>query len=71
MLEPGGTNTEPVWTTVDGTQTACGTCHGLPPDGIHPPASFPADCTTCHGNIDATGTFIDPASHIDGVVDGL
>ena len=27
----GGSNTEPVWTTVDGSQAACGTCHGLPP----------------------------------------
>ena len=27
----GGTNTSPVWNRVDGTQAACGTCHGLPP----------------------------------------
>jgi predicted CxxxxCH...CXXCH cytochrome family protein len=33
----GGTNTTPIWNRVDGTQVACGTCHGIPPtDAGHP-----------------------------------
>jgi predicted CxxxxCH...CXXCH cytochrome family protein len=27
----GGNLSTPTWTTVDGTQAACGTCHGIPP----------------------------------------
>ncbi len=65
-LIPGGTNTEPTWTTVDGTQTDCGTCHGMPPGEHHPDAET---CFACHPTIDATRTFIDPSSHINGVVD--
>jgi predicted CxxxxCH...CXXCH cytochrome family protein len=30
-LNGGGTLTRPVWTQVDGTQAACGTCHASPP----------------------------------------
>ena len=65
-LIPGGTNTQPTWTTVDGTQAACGTCHGLPPAAPHPNAT---NCEQCHGMVvDASGNFVDPALHIDGVV---
>ena len=28
-----GENFQPTWNKVDGTQAACGTCHGLPPRG--------------------------------------
>jgi len=42
----GGTQVQPNWTQVDGTQAACGTCHGLPPTEDHPKMS---DCSMCHG----------------------
>ena len=65
-LLPGGTITRPVWTTVDGTQAACGTCHSLPPGGTHTGIT---SCESCHGAvIDAAGTIIAPALHVDGTV---
>jgi predicted CxxxxCH...CXXCH cytochrome family protein len=66
-LEPGGTLTAPVWTTVDGTQAVCGTCHSLPPGGTHTTLDA---CELCHGAvIDASDNFVDPSLHINGVVD--
>ena len=65
-LLPGGANIEPTWTTVDGSQAACGTCHGLPPQGGHPASTA---CEGCHPTIDASRAFPDPSRHIDGVVD--
>ncbi len=64
----GGLLTEPMWTEVDGSQAACGSCHGLPPPAPHPPGT---DCGSCHptmtpgGGLDIT----DPSRHIDGNVD--
>ncbi|HVP69150.1 MAG TPA: hypothetical protein VMT17_18010, partial [Anaeromyxobacteraceae bacterium] len=46
-LYAGGSNTTPQWNVVNGTQAACGTCHGLPP----PPATGhfqSAACGACH-----------------------
>jgi predicted CxxxxCH...CXXCH cytochrome family protein len=75
-LGAGGTNHEPQWTKVDGTQAACGTCHDLPPNnGRHPKlASAPGDttaCSACHvetvkpdGTIDVAG-----GKHIDGRIE--
>ncbi|MBK9033288.1 MAG: CxxxxCH/CxxCH domain-containing protein [Myxococcales bacterium] len=71
-LAPGGSDTTPTWTTVDGTQAACGTCHGLPPGGVHPSVSgpVPAACAACHSAvIAADGSFANPALHIDGIVE--
>jgi len=67
-LGPGGSNTNPGWTTVDGSQDACGTCHGIAPDNpTHPYVTDPGDCGTCHPY---TGLVPDdPTTHIDGVVD--
>jgi predicted CxxxxCH...CXXCH cytochrome family protein len=66
-LEPGGTLTRPEWTRVDGTQSECGTCHGLPPGGGH---VVRQDCETCHGMVvDADQNVIEPNLHVDGVVD--
>ncbi len=63
----GGTNHAPSWTTVNGTQAACGTCHGLPPPAPHPART---DCNACHGDvIAADGTFVDGSKHVDGKVD--
>lgn len=63
----GGTNAQPIWTTVDGSQSTCGSCHGVPP-----PAPHPADqnCATCHPTMEEGSlTFRDPSSHINGVID--
>jgi predicted CxxxxCH...CXXCH cytochrome family protein len=63
----GGSLTEPSWTTVDGSQAACGNCHGFPPPEPH---SQSTDCGSCHPTIrPGTDEFLDPASHINGRVD--
>ena len=65
----GGSNTAPVWTTVDGSQSACGTCHGLPPPPPHPLGSLNPVCSACHENIASDNlTFVNPELHVDGVV---
>jgi predicted CxxxxCH...CXXCH cytochrome family protein len=65
---PGGTNTTPQWTRVDGTQAACGTCHGLPPPSPHPQKS---NCNSCHpGTVNPDGSLnAGGGLHINGVVD--
>jgi predicted CxxxxCH...CXXCH cytochrome family protein len=71
---PGGSNTAPLWTKVDGTQVACGTCHGVPPpvSSGHPPVSgpLPAACAACHpGTVLPDGSLdLARGMHIDGVV---
>ena len=63
----GGTKTTPVWTTVDGTQKTCTSCHGNPPPLPHPQN---AACGTCHpATADNAGNIIGPAHHVDGVLD--
>ncbi|RME27008.1 MAG: CxxxxCH/CxxCH domain-containing protein [Deltaproteobacteria bacterium] len=65
-LFKGGSNTVPIWNVVDGSQAACGTCHGLPPDSPHPQSQ---SCYMCHGEvIDSDGNFT-PEKHIDGQVE--
>ncbi len=74
VLGAGGTNHQPIWTNVDGTQAACGTCHGLPPPVSqgHPSVTGGlAACAACHpGTVKSDGT-IDVAGgkHVNGVVD--
>ncbi len=41
----GGRIERPRWTIVDGSQIACGSCHGLPPPDPHPDDDA---CETCH-----------------------
>jgi predicted CxxxxCH...CXXCH cytochrome family protein len=70
----GGTNTAPIWTTVDGTQAACGTCHGIPPavwGHEYPPIHGNNACTFCHYDVaNDRGTAItNPSLHVNGVVD--
>ncbi len=63
----GGSNTSPSWLVVDGSQAACGACHGLPPTGRHP---VDTQCSRCHGAvIDESGNIKNPALHINGIVD--
>ena len=69
----GGTAMQPVWTTVDGSQAACGSCHGLPPTGhmtLTPPVTA-VTCAACHpatvrpdGSIDVAG-----GKHVNGTVE--
>ncbi|MBI5500217.1 MAG: CxxxxCH/CxxCH domain-containing protein [Deltaproteobacteria bacterium] len=60
----GGSLTVPAWTTVDGTQAECGTCHGLPPTDGHPPAS---QCSNCHPSVvNDSLTIVAPALHVNG-----
>jgi predicted CxxxxCH...CXXCH cytochrome family protein len=63
----GGVNTAPTWTRVDGTEAACGSCHGVPPPPPHPNPGNP--CHNCHQNLAADDlTFTHPELHVDGVV---
>lgn len=63
----GGTLTEPSWTVVDGSQDACGSCHGFPPPAPHPESD---DCGSCHPTIQpGTVNFLDPGRHINGIID--
>jgi predicted CxxxxCH...CXXCH cytochrome family protein len=69
----GGSNPTPVWTQVDGSQAACGACHGLPPPAStgHPPSSGAADCARCHPATVTSGGAIDVAGgkHVNGEVE--
>ena len=61
-----GNNPQMIWTTVDGTQDSCGTCHGLPPTG-HIAA---VTCNGCHGSVvDADFNIIDKSKHINGEIE--
>ncbi len=60
----GGTATRPVWTQVDGTQAACGACHGIPPPAPHVAST---SCGSCHSGY--TSTSINAALHGNGTAD--
>lgn len=60
-----GNSFTPVWNIVDGSQSECGTCHGLPPTG-HIDAEL-TWCVNCHpGVVDANGNIIDKLKHLNG-----
>jgi len=66
-LSSPGEHTTPVWNVVDATQSTCGSCHTSPPENNHPDRD---DCDACHGEtMSDADTFLDPALHINGVVD--
>jgi len=65
----GGSLTSPVWTQVNGTQAACGTCHAIPPGPPPPPGT--TKCSPCHGcfmNDDNTFKPEKAYMHINGQV---
>lgn len=64
-LAAGGTATTPQWTTVDGTQSQCTSCHGQPPPSPHPQD---ANCQSCHDTAGPGQTIAIPAQHIDGIL---
>ncbi len=62
----GGNRTTPIWTQVDGSQRACGSCHGFPPS---PPHAANRDCGRCHSpTAGPNGVIANRATHIDGTV---
>ena len=68
----GGTNSAPIWNRVDGTQAACGTCHGLPPAAPHPAVSGGLSaCAACHpGTVNGSGAILVAGGlHVNGVVE--
>jgi predicted CxxxxCH...CXXCH cytochrome family protein len=64
---PGGSNVAPTWTKVDGSQSSCGTCHGVPPAAPHPAAADTTTCKKCHqGAMDPNTNLPLLATHING-----
>ncbi len=58
----------PVWTG-GSAQAACGTCHGLPPQGH---TALLGACVNCHSDVvDANMQIIDQSKHINGKIDVL
>jgi predicted CxxxxCH...CXXCH cytochrome family protein len=58
----------PAWTG-GSAQAACGTCHGLPPQGHT--AAFGA-CVNCHSDVvGASMQIINPAKHMNGKINAL
>ena len=70
----GAVQRAPVWTTVNGSLSACGsTCHTNPPGGTH---VVHTDCRICHQAVVATfdsatnaTTWANRALHVNGVID--
>ena len=62
----------PVWNRPGQGEAACGTCHGLPPAGLHDPTWTIDLCTTCHPSVDDIGAIVFTApgttEHLDGSV---
>lgn len=65
----GGNLTQPIWTSTDGSQAGCGSCHGVPPPAPHPKLSK-MSCSPCHTGF--TGMMpTNPSLHADGKLDVL
>ncbi len=71
-----GNNFTPIWNKVDGTQAACGTCHGKIENGQlvsalpngHAGTYSLNECANCHqGVVDSQGNIIDKTKHINGL----
>ena len=59
----GAAGNLPVWNG-GASEAACGSCHGLPPGGTHPPAS---GCGGCHPGYTASTVTVD--LHVNGRID--
>lgn len=65
----------PQWTKVDGTQSACGSCHGTAGTGMSAEhrrhiVNENMDCTECHAEVIGLGrAFVNAARHVDGLND--
>ena len=57
----------PAWTGGSG-QAACGTCHGLPPQGH---STVIMACYACHDDVNEAMQIVDPSRHINGKIDVL
>lgn len=57
----------PAWTG-GSAQAACGTCHGLPPQGH---SAVILQCYACHDDVNESMQIIDPEKHINGKIDVL
>jgi len=74
-LTGGGTLKTPAWTKVDGTQAACGTCHGISPQtGQHQRSQHVGRaCGVCHPGYASTASnnsvTVNPAVHVNGTKD--
>jgi predicted CxxxxCH...CXXCH cytochrome family protein len=70
-----GKATAPIWTKVDGTQVACDSCHGMPPDTVgHASMAKPSPasaCADCHPHTVSAGGALDVAAgfHLNGSVE--
>ena len=61
-----GSNDAPVWTG-GSSQAACGSCHGLPPQG-HNTATL-SGCGVCHAPVvNSAGVIIDKTKHVNGKI---
>ena len=60
----GNAGNAPQWTKVDGTQAACGTCHGVPPSNHSWDST---NCGSCHSGYTATAVNLD--LHVNGRID--
>ncbi len=70
VIGAGGSLTRPVWNVLDGTQKACGSCHGTPPPSPHPQET---DCGVCHQSMNPGDFAADkisyPELHINGLIE--
>jgi predicted CxxxxCH...CXXCH cytochrome family protein len=64
----GGSETVPAWTDETGVASACGACHGTPPDAPHPQMD---DCSLCHAaTVGEDGALIPGGTkHINGSIE--
>ncbi len=63
---------QPKWTQVDGTYSACGTCHSLPPAGgahVSHVEGLGLDCSTCHDGYSRESQTVNRQTHINGAAD--
>ena len=68
----GGAATAPVWTTVDGSQSKCNSCHGNPPTANAHVVTTAQFCSACHLDIGETNGIVSQPKlglHVNGIVE--